>query len=84
MAAVDPCRKARHLLLASQGPALPWLQAAGVLPESEILLGSDFPEDASEVWAEPAELLNEFGTPHPILQRHVVYGSRTAVELIAE
>eukprot|EP00435_Cladocopium_sp_Y103_P073049 s100_g42.t1 len=43
-------RKARHLLLASQGPALPWLQAAGVLPDSaEILLGSDFPEDASEV-----------------------------------
>lgn len=44
-------RRARHLLLASQGPALPWLQAAGVLPDAEILLGSDFPEDASEAYA---------------------------------
>lgn len=38
--------------MASKGLALPWLQAAGVLPESvEILLGSDFPEDASEAYA---------------------------------
>ncbi|CAK9021977.1 unnamed protein product [Durusdinium trenchii] len=45
-------RKARHLLLASQGPALPWLQAASVLPkDAEILLGSDFPEDALEAYA---------------------------------
>ncbi|CAE7456062.1 RNF213, partial [Symbiodinium sp. CCMP2456] len=45
-------RTARHLLLASQGAALPWLQAADILPkDAEILLGSDFPEDASEAYA---------------------------------
>eukprot|EP00930_Biecheleria_cincta_P001164 TRINITY_DN102330_c0_g1_i1.p1 TRINITY_DN102330_c0_g1~~TRINITY_DN102330_c0_g1_i1.p1 ORF type:complete len:2842 (-),score=483.01 TRINITY_DN102330_c0_g1_i1:146-7831(-) len=42
---------ARHLLVVSDGAALTWLEALDILPSgAEFLLGSDFPEDASEAY----------------------------------
>merc|ERR1719174_2469798 len=42
----------RHLLVLSKGPSLAWLEAAGIIPgDADVLMGSDFPEDASEAYA---------------------------------